>query len=814
MIKSKLLLISENIQVKETVVAAFSESEVLFSANFNEAITTLDDEMHIMGILIDCTEATNENIKTYAKLKILFDSMSVMLIVNKSTALKLEKLGVNERNYCVFPCDNGKLFIWARSFVQRISSDTDSRPLWERIFTKSPTGIGIVKNNDPQKSVFNYAFQKIMGRHPHEIVGSGWWSITHPEDLEREMALFNNITELENRSFSIEKRIILPDGKVRWVSVFYNIIEYIKEATFTTLIIVNDITKFKEFELEYKETEASKQRIVKSLPGVVYRCKNDEFYTMVFISDMIYNLSGYTPEEMIGNNKTPFSNIIAKNHADRVRDDWNKAIKTKTMFRLQYEIVTKSGKRRWVLEQGEAIYDENGDVFELEGIIIDINDLKTVEKNLHYKNLYDEETKLPNRKSFISDLSDGIPKNRTHTFMTINLSDTKRTGIVYGHEYYIKLRNNIAEKIKQLPIPKAKLYLTQEDHFTLHFRSALSEEKIQQIYETVVDSIVGTLRRETVRCGLGVTYATAEEGAVDIGEKILKRALLASETVHSTTRLVELQYYTDALEDAIIREELLVKELRALMRSYDFGGLALHFQPVYELKNDKIIGYEALARYTSPQFGYINPLELIGLAEKYRFSVVLGLKIFRLAFAFLARLKKEGYDEMLVSVNLSTTQLLDTMLADKLEKIASDYDISLKNVILELTEHIYADNFEKLNESILSLHKHGVRLSIDDFGTGYSSLSLIRDLVIWAVKVDRTFVSKLNYDNEDGSITREIISMCHKLVNVVVAEGVETKEQYEIIKTYNCDFAQGYYLARPMPEEHAIAHLKQYDKRK
>lgn len=814
MVKSKLLLISKNIQVQETVVAAFSESEVLFAGDFDETLRALDDEMHIMGIIIDCTNATNETIKTYAKLKILFDSMSILLIVNKNLALKLEKLGVHDRNYCVFPCDSGKLFIWARSFTQRLRYDTDSRALWERIFTKSPTGVGIIKNNDPHKSVFNYSFRKIMGRDPHEVVGSGWWSITHPEDVERERALFENIIELENRSFSLEKRIILPNGEVRWVSVFYNIIEYTKQATFTTLVIVNDITKFKELEFEYRESEASKQRIVKSLPGVVYRCKNDEFYTMVFISDMIYKLTGYTPEEIMGNNEVPFSALIAKNHQDKVREEWDKAIATKTMFRHQYEVVTKTGKKRWVLEQGEAIYDENGEVFELEGILIDITDLKTVEKNLHYKNLYDDETKLPNRKSFISDLSAGIPKNRTHTFITINLSDTKRTGSVHGHEYYINLRNNMAEKIKQLEIPRAKLYLTQEDHFTLHFRSALDEEKVQQIYETVIDSIIGTLRRETVRCGLGVTFATDDEGVDDIGEKILKRALLASETAHSATRLVELNYYTDALEDAIIREELLVKELRALMRSYEFGGLALHFQPVYELATDKIIGYEALARYTSPQFGYINPLELIGLAEKYRFSVVLGLKIFRLAFAFLARLKKEGHEEMLVSVNLSTTQLLDTMLADKLQRIANDYDVSLKNVILELTEHIYADNFEKLNESVLSLDKHGVRLSIDDFGTGYSSLSLIQELAIWAVKVDRTFVSKLNYENEDGSITREIISMCHKLVDVVVAEGVETKEQYEIIKTYNCDFAQGYYLARPMPEDHAIAHLKQHQKQK
>lgn len=809
MIKPKVLLISDNKQIREIVTSAFSETEVFFATSFEDALSILELEYNITSVVIDFTRKSLETIIIYAKIKLIFDSFKVLVIVNKSTAEEFQGIGIKDDKYCVYPCDTGKLYVWARTFLQEPLGVDTTRSLWERLFTKSPTGFAIIQNNDPQKSTFNPAFKKIIGYDPHDIVGAGWWAITHPGDVEFERSEFDRIFKEDKRSFDIEKRIILPDDTIRWVYLNYNVIEYIPKKSFTTLIIASDITKFKSVEHDLKETEASRQRIVQNLPGVVYRCKNDDDYTMVFISDMIQKLTGWAPSDLINNKTLPFSDIIANKHKKEVREKWNLAIETKTMFRHQYEVLTKSGKRKWVLEQGEAIYDPDGTVRELEGILVDISDIKKIEKVNRYKRLYNEETKLPNRRSFINDLKDGISQNKTHTFMTINLSDTKRTGTIHGHEYYMNLRNIFAEKIKEIPLPRTKIYLTQEDHFTLHFRSHLTKEQIEEIYYIIIDNILGTLRRETVRCGIGVTFASGTDNKNELGERILKRALMASESAQFKSGLVSLKYYTNELEGSIIREDLLVQELRALMRSHDFGGLKLHYQPVYEVKTDKVIGYEALARYTSPQFGYINPVELIGIAEKHRFSVVLGLKIFRLAFSFLARLKKEGYGNKVISVNVSTTQLLDTMLADKLDKMATEFDIPLKNVVLELTEHVYADNFEKLNESIESLRQHGIRLAIDDFGTGYSSLSLIQDLDIWSIKVDRTFISKLNKENESSSIAREIISMCHKLVDVVVGEGVETSEQYELLKAYNCDYAQGYYLARPMPEDDALLHLKQ-----
>ncbi len=810
MTKPQVLLISSNLGICKKVTSAFGKENVIIVTSFDESVKVFSAKINITTIIVDYSGEEVEIVKTFIKLRLLLGSLTFYVVATEELSEQFIELGVNEDHYCVFPCDSEKINIWGKRFKNRYRTLIESENLWSRLFLESPTGIGIVQDSNPEKSMFNPAFGQVIGQDPLGLIGENWWSITHPDDVLEEKEIFKKLNETKQKSATFEKRIIKPNQEIVWVHVHYNVVYYKDSTSYVAFIIMRDITKQKNIELNLLETLDSKTRLIQSIPGVVYRCKNDEHYTMEFLSERIEYLSGYKPEDLIDNKLIAYDELIVDSFRAKVRELWDYAIANHGIFNYQYQIKTKSNKIRWVLEQGEAVYDEKGDVVAIEGVLLDITTLKAVERDLYFKTLFDEYTLLPNRKSFINDLED-IDLADEHTFITVNLSDIRRTSSRHGHEYYLELRKSLADKLKEVEVKRGKLYLTQDEHFTFHFYYKLTEEEIDDCYKKIHELIIGTLRRETVRCGFGVTFTqkcTREMPDVVIGEQILNRTLMASEEALATQRLIDLSYYTEDLEKRIIREELLVKELRALMRSFEFGGLKMHYQPVFDLKTDKIIGFEALARYTSSEFGYISPLELFEIAERNRFSVVLGLKIFRLAFTFLAKLKAAGHGDQLVSVNLSTTQLLDRMLPEKLDSLANEFNVNLNRLVLELTEHIYADNFEKLNESVKLLEGRGIRMSVDDFGTGYSSLALIQDLKIWAVKVDRTFISKLTHKNKEQAITGDIISMCHKIVDVVVGEGVETKEQYEILKEFKCDFAQGYYLARPMPEADAVAILE------
>ncbi len=812
MYKPRALLITTNLNIREKVIKSFGKTNVVVVNDFEVAIAELTSKHNITTIIVDYFVQEKRTVHSFMKLRLLLGPINFYIIVTREFANELDELGVEKENYCIFPCDGEEITAWGLTFAKSNIAMVNKKTIWRDFFFKSPFGVGIVQDSDPEKSMFNKRFAEIIGRDPYTILGSNYGAFTHPDDRAKEKKLLDNVRESGVTTVDIEKRIFWPNGELRWVSVHYNMLYLEGDESYITFVIIQDITKQRKLESNLRDTIESKTRIVQSIPGTVYRCKNDKAFTMEYLSKQIESLSGYKPAELINNKLLSYENIIVKKHRQMVHDAVDEMVRTRKTGNFQYQIKTKNNKIKWVLEQCEAIFDKNGDVIGIEGVILDIDNLKKAEKELEFKSLFDEQTKLPNRKSFIADI-EKINLDKKHTFITINLSDIRRTSSVHGHDYYLNVKNSLSDKMKEISISRAKLYLTEEEHFTYHFRYHLSEEKVTEFYNAVREQIIGTLRREMVRCGFGVTYTqecTRDLGDIVIGEQILNRTLMASEEALRTKSLIEIKHYTEELQNTILREEMLVTELRELMRSFEFGGLAMHYQPVFSIKTGKPIGFEALARYNSAKFGYINPLELFELAEKNRFSVVLGLKIFRLSFAFLARLKALGYERQIVSVNLSTTQLLDQMLPDKLEKLATEFDIDLTRLVLELTEHIYAENFEKINESVSALSNLGIRLAIDDFGTGYSSLSLIQDMEFWSIKIDRAFVSKLTHETKDKLIAGDIVSMCLKLADVIVAEGIETKEQYEIMQNYNCNYAQGYYLARPMPEDDAVDFLNKF----
>ena len=192
-----------------------------------------------------------------------------------------------------------------------------------------------------------------------------------------------------------------------------------------------------------------------------------------------------------------------------------------------------------------------------------------------------------------------------------------------------------------------------------------------------------------------------------------------------------------------------------------------------DLHTDSVSGFEALARLSTEKLGLVSPLEFIPIAEKTKLIIPLGEKVIIEAFQFLNRLKANGYDSLGVSINISAIQLLSPDFSSRLFELISEMNVNPGNISIEITESVFAADYDHINNIIEKLRAVGIRVAIDDFGTGYSSLAREKELKVDCLKIDKFFVDKLLDTDPNSAITSDIISMSHKLGHCTIAEGVE-----------------------------------------
>jgi EAL domain-containing protein (putative c-di-GMP-specific phosphodiesterase class I) len=208
--------------------------------------------------------------------------------------------------------------------------------------------------------------------------------------------------------------------------------------------------------------------------------------------------------------------------------------------------------------------------------------------------------------------------------------------------------------------------------------------------------------------------------------------------------------------------------------------------------------------------GLIPPLEFIPIAEKTKLIIPLGKKIILQAFNFLNKLKENGYDSVGVSINISAIQLLRDDFTQYLLEMINERRVDPANIGLEVTESVFASNYQEINSILGELKSLGIKIAIDDFGTGYSSLARERELNLNCLKIDKYFIDKLLLLKDEEAITSDIIAMAHRLGHYVIAEGVEYERQRQYLLKYGCDRIQGYLISKPLTEAAALDLLRNY----
>ncbi|MCR5666449.1 MAG: EAL domain-containing protein [Eubacterium sp.] len=283
---------------------------------------------------------------------------------------------------------------------------------------------------------------------------------------------------------------------------------------------------------------------------------------------------------------------------------------------------------------------------------------------------------------------------------------------------------------------------------------------------------------------------------------ICDRAMLAAQEIKGNYN-IHIAYYDDAIRQRLLLEQEIEGEMKYALET---GQFQVFFQPKFSIKDEKHAGAEALIRWVHPEKGIISPGKFIPIFERNGFITELDLYVMRQTCDFVASQKAKNLPYVPISVNISRRDIYNEQLPQLLLQILTEYQLDVSDIHLEITETSYTENPQQLISVINKLKKQGFVIEMDDFGSGYSSLNMLSELPIDVLKLDMRFMkNSLQAYSQNSSILSFIISLAKWMNLSVVAEGVETKSQLDYLKNLNCDYAQGYYFAKPMPRDEYFA---------
>ncbi|WP_020183340.1 EAL domain-containing protein [Methylotenera sp. 1P/1] len=412
---------------------------------------------------------------------------------------------------------------------------------------------------------------------------------------------------------------------------------------------------------------------------------------------------------------------------------------------------------------------------------------------------WDDVTNLPNRVAFIKHLGEKIAAHQQRglslTIIVLNLDRFKEVNKILGRDLGDELLNRVAQSLKAMVRTDDMVARLGADEYGLLLASAGLEEglavahKLQKIFDTAID-----LAAQKIDVTAGIGLAVYPQHG-DSDEQLLhnaETALHVSKSKHSGVVLY------DAAFDLGIQENLsLASELKTAIQGRQ---LALYLQPKVNLKTKRGYAAEALVRWIHPEKGLIFPDQFIPFAEQTGLIKDITLWMLEEACRVHTELKTEGI-ELTIAVNISTRDLIDSDFPDKVEAIFKRFNIAENAISLEITESSIMDDPVRAEATLHRLANMGLKIAIDDFGTGYSSLGYLKRLPVKELKIDKSFVMNMEKNDNDTIIVRSTVDLGHNLNLKVVAEGIENIEVWNILAKMGCDYGQGYFMGKPMPEK-------------
>ncbi|WP_174730761.1 sensor domain-containing protein [Mesobacillus harenae] len=461
------------------------------------------------------------------------------------------------------------------------------------------------------------------------------------------------------------------------------------------------------------------------------------------------------------------------------------------------EIKGKTGAQLYQVKKMPIIVEEQ--IIGTYGIGRNINDQKEKEEKIIQLAYYDHETGLPNRMNFMERLEERVRKARiTNSKLAVLILDLDRFKFIndsLGHYAGDFILKGIAGRIKSVIGSDTFMGRFSGDKFIILVEKKVSLDETMNAAKGILKEISKPIVYETkefsVTASLGISLFP-EDGAEE--NILLKNADVAMNRSKQQGGNRITFFSTEMNGEAMIRLELESCLRKALQKNEFF----LCYQPLIDLQTGQISGGEALIRWNHPKLGLVSPNQFIPLAEETGLIEPISQWVIKTACRQTKKWHKKGLGKLQIAVNVAASQFQQPNFVYAVKTALEECQLDPRYLTLELTERTMLRNINYSISVIKSLQKLGVRVSIDDFGTGYSSLSYLKHLPINTLKIDQSFINNLHQEPSDIAIVRAIITMGQGLDVKVVAEGVESKQQIDILKELKCHYAQGFYIQKPV----------------
>lgn len=596
---------------------------------------------------------------------------------------------------------------------------------------------------------------------------------------------------------------VLDIGAVFVFGIF--VYKMLKEKDSYSIDLEQEIKKHKETHAELEASRGNLQNVFDSIDIAIW--SHNLQTNKLLITSGIEKLYGY-PLQAFYDDVDLWKKVI---HPDDLEitvmraTDIGKGIITTS----EYRILRPDGDIRWIQDRGIPFLNEKGELVDFNSILIDITERKHAEMTINQMAYFDELTGLPNRNGFMETIEQKMNevdmKQGNLALLYLDLDRFNVLNDTLGHSFGDLLLQKVAELLKSTVSGKGEVFRRSGDEFIILLEFKSTTEVI-----TVAEDIICSFTKPFLLSGKEV-FTTPSIGISlypgngSDSDTLLKRADAALYQAKDRGRNTY-QFFTEQHDGKMERRLNLEHGLRKALKKNE---LFLVFQPQVQFHTKKITGVEALLRWNKDTEGLISPGEFIPIAEDTSMILPIGEWVLKNACSQGSKWHQNGYNDLLISVNISVRQLLEESFVDRVESILIETHFPASSLELEITESTTMESLEETLPVLNRLREKGIRISIDDFGTGYSSLTYLRQLPVDTLKIDKTFIDDILTDPKAGAIVKTIIDMGHNLSFHVIAEGIESCKQIDFLLEQGCMYGQGYHLFKPLKSEELEEHLQE-----
>ena len=619
-----------------------------------------------------------------------------------------------------------------------------------------------------------------------------------PMVLERLREHLRGVTDM----FQSEHRMLDQDGNWIWVRAHGRVVERDSAGRVRRIAgTARNITRSRSIESE-RRIATEVLHSMNEAVGV-----EDRNFNFVSINPAFTRMTGYSEAEVLGRNA---SLLDSAQHDPAFYRDVREQVLRNGHWSGEMWQQRKDGEEFLCSIESSVVTDPEGEQLRYVTVLSDITDQKRAEQELRYLANFDTLTSLPNRALLSERLSRAIVRARRLderiAVLFLDLDRFKDVNDSLGHAAGDRILRAVAVRLQETVGPQHTVARLGGDEFTVVLENLKMPEEADKVAREIITAFEAPLvlnDRQEVSITPSIGICLYPDHA-QVPTELLKHADTAMYQAKAAGRRTYMRY-DEAMDVAIRRRATLSGALRKVL---DRGELRLAYQPRMALAHSRIIGVEALLRWSSGEFGEIPPAQFIPLAEESGLILDIGEWVLREACLTLRRWHQHGLEELSMAVNVSALQLLRGDFPAVVERVLVETGVPPHLLELELTESVVMANAAHAADKLQALRSIGVKLAIDDFGTGYSSLAYLKRLPITTLKIDKEFIGDLSDDPDDAAITATIITIGHSLGLNVVAEGVETQAQLQFLREHACDEIQGFWLSPPLEGARCLAFIR------